>query len=271
MRRRAGLLQAACRGSGRRRRWQGNDRRSANLAALALLLCLAVSIETIVRAGLIHSFLLPPPSAVLASLPSLVMEEDLARRLAMTAGETLAGAGTAMLAGLLLGWALHHWQLARNAFMGWVVATAAAPLILLYPLFLIFFGRGAGTIVTMSAVAAVAPIILKTCEGLDGARRVLLDVGRSFGLSPRQLFWRVRVPAALPAIFSGFRLGLAYALIGVISTEYLTNYGGLGELVTDFADRYEVAAMYGAILFVMVVSAGFLAAVRGLERWLRPH
>ena len=112
------------------------------------------------------------------------------------------------------------------------------------------------------------PIILKTCEGLDETRRVQIDVGRSFDLTPTQLFWRIRVPAAFPAILSGIRLGLAYALVGVISTEYLTNYGGLGELITDLADRYEMAAMYGAILFVMTVSAGLLTLVEGIERWL---
>ena len=155
-----------------------------------------------------------------------------------------------------------------SAFTGWVVGFAAAPLILLYPLFLIFFGRGLETIIVMSGVAAVTPITLKTVEGLDGARRVLLDVGRSFDLTTRQLFWLVRIPAALPSILSGVRLGLVYALTGVVSVEYLTNFGGLGELITDLADRYEMAAMYGAILFVMLVSAGLLALTEALEGWL---
>jgi NitT/TauT family transport system permease protein len=135
-------------------------------------------------------------------------------------------------------------------------------------LFLIFFGRGLATIVVMSSISAVIPIILKTCEGLDGTRRVQIDVGRSFDLTSAQLFWRIRVPAAYPPILSGIRLGLAYALVGVISVEYLTNFGGLGELITDLADRYEMAAMYGAILFVMAVSAGLLALVEGIEKWL---
>ena len=66
-------------------------------------------------------------------------------------------------------------------------------------------------------------------------------------------------------------LGLVYALIGVVSVEYLTSFGGLGELITDLADRYEMAAMYGAILFVMLVSAGLLMLAEGLEGWLRPR
>ena len=246
-------------------------RRASHLWAAAIVAAGGIAVEVGVRSGLVASFLLPPPSAVLASLPMLVGQEGLLHRLAMTAGEALAGAGAAAVAGLAVGWLLHCWPLLRAAFMGWVVGLAAAPLILLYPLFLIFFGRGLATIVAMSGVAAVTPIVLKTVEGLDGTRRVLIDVGRSLALTRRQLFWLVRLPAAIPTILSGVRLGLAYALIGAVSVEYLTNFGGLGELITDLADRYEIAAMYGAVLFVMLVSAGLLALAEGVEGWLRPR
>jgi NitT/TauT family transport system permease protein len=252
-------------------RSRSNSRLASHLGAAAIVAMAAVLVELIVRSGLVDSFLLPPPSAVLASVPMLFGQEQLVHRLAMTAMEVLAGAATGTVAGLLVGWLLHRWPSLRRAFIGWVVGFAAAPLILLYPLFLIFFGRGLATIVAMSAVAAVTPIILKTVEGLDGTARVLLDTGRSFDLTARQLFWLVRLPAAVPAILSGIRLGLVYALIGVVSVEYLTSFGGLGELITDLADRYEMAAMYGAILFVMLVSAGLLMLAEGLEGWLRPR
>ena len=252
----------------RRGVWILDPRWLSHLSAAGIVLALALALEVAVRSGLIASFLLPAPSAVLASILMLLDEEQLLRRFAMTAGEVLAGAGAGMIIGVVLGWLLHRGRLTRLAFMGWVIGLAAAPLILLYPLFLIFFGRGLATIVAMSAVAAVTPIILKTCEGLDAARQVLIDVGRSFDLSPARLFWRIRVPSAMPSILSGIRLGLAYALVGVIGVEYLTNFGGLGELIADLADRYEMAAMYCSILFVMLVSASFLAAIERLERWL---
>lgn len=241
----------------------------SHLWAAAVVAGVGLAVELIVRSGLIASFLLPPPSAVLASIPALFEQERIMHRFAMTAGEVLAGAAVAIVVGLFVGWLLHRWRLLRRAFLSWVVGFAAAPLILLYPLFLIFFGRGLATIIAMSSVAAVTPIILKTMEGLDGTRRVLLDVGRSFDLTAPQLFWLVRVPSAIPTILTGIRLGLVYALTGVVSVEYLTNYGGLGELITDLADRFEMAAMYGAILFVMLVSAGLLLLTEGIENWLR--
>ena len=246
------------------RRWH----LASHLAAGAIVAGIALCFEAAARAGLIATYLLPPPSAVLASIPLLFAHERLAERLGASVAEVLAGAALGTIAGVFAGWALHRWHPLRQAFLGWVIGLGAAPLILLYPLLLIFFGRGLAVIVVMSAISALMPIILKTCEGLDGTKRVQIDVGRSFGLSPARLFWQIRLPAAFPAILGGIRLGVAYALVGVISTEYLTNYGGLGELITDLADRYEMAAMYGAILFAMAVSAALLALIEGFEKWL---
>jgi NitT/TauT family transport system permease protein len=254
---------------GRQKPWQTRPGPASHFSAAAIVACLGVIVELLVRTGMIDSFILPAPSAVLASIPMLIGGERLLYRFAMTAAEFIAGGALASISGILIGCLLHRWRLLREAFLGWVVAFAAVPLILLYPLFLVFFGRGLAMIVVMSPTAAIAPIILKTCEGLDATRRVLIDVGRSFDLTPRQLFWLIRVPAAAPAILSGIRLGLAYALVGVISTEYLTNFGGLGELITDLADRYEMAGMYCTILFVMLVSAGLLASLERFEKWLR--
>ena len=88
--------------------------------------------------------------------------------------------------------------LLRLAFETWVGALAAAPIVLMYPLFLVIFGRSTTTIVMIGFAAGLAPVILKTVEGLAGTRQVLIDVGRSFKLTPAQQFRKVLLPAALP-------------------------------------------------------------------------
>ena len=103
-------------------------------------------------------------------------------------------------------------------------------LVLMYPLFLVIFGRSARTIIMIGFVAGLPPVILKTIEGLAGTRRVLIDVGRSFKLTPSQLFWKILFPAALPTIFVGVRLGMIFALINIVGVEFLINFGGLGQL-----------------------------------------
>jgi NitT/TauT family transport system permease protein len=143
--------------------------------------------------------------------------------------------------------------------------------VLLYPLFLVIFGRNAATIVAMAFLSGLAPIVLKTKEGLDGTRRVLVAVGRSFGLTQAQLFTKIMLPAAIPTIINGVRLGLVFALINVVGVEFLINFGGMGELIDDLAQRWEIPAMFGAILFVVLTSVCFFILTERLERWFRPQ
>ena len=114
-----------------------------------------------------------------------------------------------------------------------MAALASAPLVLMYPLFLVIFGRSAWTIIMIAFVAALPPVILKTLEGLSGTRPVLINVGRSFKLTPSQLYWKILFPSALPTIFVGVRLGMIFALINIVGVEFLINFGGLGQLVNE--------------------------------------
>jgi ABC-type nitrate/sulfonate/bicarbonate transport system permease component len=105
-------------------------------------------------------------------------------------------------------------------------------------------------------------------EGLSGTRRVLIDVGRSFNLNSSQQFWKILLPSAIPTIFVGIRLGLMFALINVVGVEFLINFGGLGQFINELAERYEIAAMYATIFFVILVSVGFFLLTERVEQWL---
>ena len=85
-----------------------------------------------------------------------------------------------------------------------------------------------------------------------------------------QQFWMILLPSALPSIFVGLRLGLIFALINIVGVEFLINFGGLGQLINDLAERYDLPGTYAAILFVVLVSVLFFMLSERLERWLRP-
>ena len=241
-------------------------------AALAIgtLAVLACAWEAASLLGWIDPSIVPPPSEIAASLPQLFIDEDLAGRFAVTFLEAFAAAALAILVGVPLGLLLHRSRLAGRAFEPWVAGLAAAPLVLLYPLFLVLVGRNVGTIVLMGAVAGLPAIALKTKEGFDATRPVLLNVMRSFGFSGAQVFWKLLAPAAVPTLANGVRLALVLALINIVGVEFLVNFGGLGQLIADLSDRYELAAMYGAVLFVMLVSVCFFVLTERIETWLRP-
>ena len=224
--------------------------------------------QGLVAAGWLSAFSAPPPSDIAVALPDLLQDEPMLGATLQTFAEALGATAIAGVLGVGLGWVLHDRRLAGLAFESWFASLAAAPLVLLYPLFLVVFGRNAATIVAMGAVGALPPIVLKTKEGLDGTQRVLRDLGRSLLLSRWQQFSRVSLPSALPVVGNGVRLGAIFALINVVGVEFLINFGGLGAIIANLGDRFELPQMFGAILFVVLVSASFYVITGRLERWL---
>jgi NitT/TauT family transport system permease protein len=226
--------------------------------------------ELLIRSDIINRFIVPPPSEIIGSFYRLITQEHVFNRFLLTAAECLTAGVMLTVFGIAGGVLMHRFKLLQQACETWVAAMASAPVVLCYPLFMVIFGRNAWTIIMMGFIAALPPVILKTIEGIAGTRKVLVNVGRSFNLSPAQQFWKILFPAALPTIFVGLRLGLIFALINIVGTEFLINYGGLGQLIEDLAERYDLPGTYAAICFVILVSVLFFMALEKAERWLRP-
>ena len=234
------------------------------------LVLVLVAVEALIAAGTINGFIVPRPSQVLAAIPRIVVEEDVLHRFGQTALEVLWASLMLTVIGLAAGMLMYRFRLLRLATETWVAALASAPIVLMYPLFLVIFGRSATTIVMIGFAAGLPPVVLKTVEGLVGTRRVLVDVGRSFRLTDAQLFRKILLPASLPSIFVGLRLGLIFAMINIVGVEFLINFGGLGQLINELAERYDLPGTYGAILFVILVSVVFFHVTERVEQWLRP-
>lgn len=240
------------------------------MVGFGTLVVAVLLVEAAIRVGLLNQFIVPLPSEIAASFERVIVEEHLLDRFYLTFKECFAAAVLITVIGVSMGALLHRFDLLRRATETWVAAAASAPTVLMYPLFLVIFGRSATTIVMMAFVAGLPPVILKTIEGLSGTRRVLINVGRSFKLSESQMFWKILFPAAMPTIFVGLKLGLIFALINVVGVEFLINFGGLGQLINDLAERYDLPGTYAAICFVILVSVVFFVVIERIERWLRP-
>jgi NitT/TauT family transport system permease protein len=243
---------------------------AAPMVGFGSFIAFVLLIEALIRVGTLNRFIIPLPSEIIASFGRLFVEEDIIRRFFFTAGECFAAGVMVTVCGVIIGVAMQRFSLLQRACETWVAAFASAPLVLTYPLFMVIFGRNALTIIMMGFLAALPPVILKTIEGISGTRKVLVNVGRSFKLTAMQQFWKILFPAALPTIFVGVRLGLIFALINIVGTEFLINFGGLGQLINDLAERYDLAGTYAAICFVILASVLFFMALEKAERWLRP-
>jgi NitT/TauT family transport system permease protein len=237
---------------------------------IATLVAFFLLVELLIQIGVVNRFIVPPPSEIIGSFGRIIFEEHILDRFLLTAAESLTAGAMITVFGIAGGMLMHRFKLLQQACETWVAAMASAPIVLMYPLFLVIFGRNAWTLIMMGFISALPPVILKTIEGIAGTRQVLVNVGRSFNLTGTQQFWKILFPAALPTIFVGLRLGLIFALINIVGTEFLINYGGLGQLINDLAERYDLGGTYAAICFVILVSVLFFMGLEKIERWLRP-
>lgn len=236
---------------------------------LATILAVIVLLEILIRINVIDRFLMPPPSDVYAALPRLFTDENVVNRFFVTTGETLAAGLLLAIFGIAGGAFLFRFVIFRRAYETWIAALAAAPIVLSYPLFLVIAGRGSATVVLVAFLAALPAVILKTLEGFSQTPGVYALVGKSLNASRWHIFSKVMFPAALPSIFVGLRLGLLVAMLNIVGMEFLINTGGLGQLVNELSERYDLAATYAAILCVILVSVLFFTATEWLERRLR--
>lgn len=228
-----------------------------------------VLLQGVVIAGWISPYVLPPPTAMLAAIPALVVEDGLIPKFLLTLGTTFGATLLATMIGVPFGWFLHRKPAFGRAYESWLGAAFSAPLILLYPVFMVIFGRSVLTILVMGMIAGVIPITLGTLQGLRSTPRVYLNVALTFRMTEWQIATKVLAPAAMPAIFTGIRLGLIYTMIYVVAIEFLVNLGGLGFLVSDLYGRYNISGMYGAVMLVVLVSALLFAGTERIERWLK--
>jgi ABC-type nitrate/sulfonate/bicarbonate transport system permease component len=148
----------------------------------------------------------------------------------------------------------------------------AIPIILFLPLFVLFFGLGPASKIAIGATIGFFPITLSTIAGFAGVDRLYVTAARSMGASGFDLFRHVLLPAALPVILTGLRMGFTTALLSIIGSETLASLAGLGHRIVSLAESMEMAPMFAYIVFVIAIAAILNAIVSTLEargRWDR--
>jgi len=172
----------------------------------------------------------------------------------------------AVVLGLVGGYCLWRYKLLGEAYDPIIGAIYGSPVILLYPISLVLFGRSSLAIIVMSSLYGFIPVLLNTRAGFLNVHPILLKVGRSMNLQPRQMFWKILVPAATPTIFAGLKLGLIYSLIVVVAMDFIVSINGLGKLISDAYFKFQIDVMFAAIVAVSLLAICFLLVLRRVER-----
>ncbi len=160
----------------------------------------------------------------------------------------------------------------NSALDMYVYALLTAPSLVFAPIFFSIFGLGRGSIVSLIVMYAVFIIIINTADGVRSVPRELVEMARSYNASSFQIARRVIIPAAMPMIMAGLRIGVSRAVKGMINGEMLIAVVGLGRLVKVAGGRFDAASVL-AVLLVIIAVAWVAAAIvqaidRRVTRWL---
>ena len=235
---------------------------------IPLIVSIGVS-ETVVRMGWVPSYLIPAPSEVLRSLIDDRFELTLAAW--TTLSSALAGLLLSFFVGTLTAVVLSSSDLARRAFYPYAVFFQTVPIISIAPLLVIWFGFGQPTVIASAAIVSVFPIIASTLLGLKSTEPALMDLFKLYSASARRTLWMLKIPFALPQIFSGLRIGSGLAIVGAIVGEFIGG-GGLGSVVDSARtqqriDRVFAAVLISSVLGIVLVSAVNVISAFSLRSW----
>jgi NitT/TauT family transport system permease protein len=236
-------------------------------AAIGVAVLAAVQVAVMTRA--VSPLFVAEPTAAIAGAARGLADGTLTGPLGTTVREVAISFALAGLAGLAVGYLMWRYGALGRAWEPWVAGLFAAPLILLYPIPMVIFGRDSAAIIAQAAAMAVLPVILYTRQGFAAIPPQLLKVAAVHRLSRGQAFRHVFLPAAAPTLVTGLRLGLTYILVGVISVEYLASTGGLGYAISYAYLQFDMPAVYAAVVVVVLLAAVLLGLVGRLAHLAR--
>jgi NitT/TauT family transport system permease protein len=208
------------------------------------------------RAAPAYRLYLPPVSEVLAALIKSISSGPVIGHLATTILRFAEGYLLAAALGVALGIVLGYLRLLHSLLEMLIEFLRPMPSVAIIPVAILVLGIGDSMIVAVTVYAALWPILINTIDGVRRIDNVLINTGRTFGLSRLKLLRRVILPAAAPYVATGLRIGLSIALILVTTAEMLAGSRGLGFFILDEERSMNSANMYAGI--VLVAALGYL-------------
>ena len=234
---------------------------------ITLLIC-AAAWQFITWFFTLPDWLLPSPELVWKN--TAVRASSLPLHFGVTLFETVAGFILALVIGVPLAMLIVWSPILRNAVYPILVLFQSIPKISIAPLFLIWVGYGTESKVLMAFLVAFFPIVVDTASGLGSTPSELVDMSRTLRATPARVFFGIRLPWALPYVFSGMKVAISLALIGAIIGEFVGSDTGLGYLILVASGNMNTGLMFGVITILALMGLGLFLMIEFVERWLCP-
>lgn len=234
------------------------------LGLMLLLWQLAVAMT----ADSARRFLVPTPNAVASELIRLLRDGTIARHAGTTLLEMALGLALGTSVALILGYGVAHSRFVANLLEPVIVISQALPIVALAPLLTVWFGSGLASKVIVCALIVFFPILINVTSGIKGIDPRQIDLFRTLEASRTQLLRYLEIPAALPAFLSGLKVGGTLAAMGAVVGEFVASSRGLGYLVKQGQNLYDLPRMFAAILVLMTIASAVYGTLALLERFL---
>ncbi len=235
---------------------------------LRLLLMLAILAVWEAAARLLHipAFILPPPTAVAMGLYRGLASGLYVEHVWVTILETLLGFLLGSSAGFVLGTLVALSRRFEYYLYPVIVMFQAMPKVALAPLIIVWFGLDLTSKVINAGLVCFFPLMVNTIVGLRSADEDRISLMRSLAASPAQIFWMLRLPGALPAIFAGLEIAMIFALIGAIVAEFVGAQAGLGMLIQSMNFSMDVAGQFSVLFILSLIGLGLNSIVTAARR-----
>lgn len=221
--------------------------------------------ELAARLEWLDPFFTSQPSSIAGTLVEQLRTGELVANLWVSLGEFGVGFGMAVIVGIGLGMLAGWYRTVDYALDPFIWFLYASPLIAFYPLFVIWLGLGARTVAAIAFLLALPPIMTNTLSGIKHVNADLVRAARSFGAGHRELFLKVALPASVPIVMAGLRLGVGRALTGVVIAELFGATAGLGFSISYYGTLMRTTEMMVSLVVIVGLGVLFTQGLGALE------
>jgi ABC-type nitrate/sulfonate/bicarbonate transport system permease component len=237
----------------------------APIMATGLVVLIIAAWQLSVSLGWVASTYTSEPSQIIVSayhfIPSSAGLQDMA-----TSGEELViGFGLSIVVGVTLGLLMGRYALLEEATSLSLNIFYSLPLLALAPIIVLWFGIGIESKIVVVFLASLFPILVSTLTGVKNVDSTLKDMARSYRANDVQMWLTILLPASLPSILSGIRIGMAGALVGVVVGEFISSSSGIGFLISQSANNFNITLMFVGLLVLAVASLILTVILKKLD------
>ncbi|MGB3904520.1 MAG: ABC transporter permease [Anaerolineae bacterium] len=245
-----------------------SDRYKAYLLAPPALLVFLCLWQLVVALGSYPAFILPAPVVVFRKFAVAVSDGTLLHHTWATLREVILGLALGLTVATVLGYIFAKSKPLERLLSPYIVASQSIPIVALAPLLVIWFGFGMLSKVIVCALTVFFPVLINTIVGLRSVDESLVDLMRSYGASRRQMFAMLEIPAALPVLLGGLKIGVTLSVIGAVVGEFVAADEGLGFLVNLSRGLFDTPMMFVALFTLVIIALSLYGSVALFENRL---